>query len=116
MKKYRIERQKEGVYLTFIDGSSARTISPYHSRAIRNHASNFEWISASGACQLALAIMFDYTKDKRVALPLYQEFKLHFIAPLRGNLHEITSDDIDRWVTQQASKIKEINFTDYMQP
>jgi hypothetical protein len=59
-------------------------LSPLKSLRLRNHSPDgFEWgYGGSGPAQTALAILLDYTRDRRLALSVYQDFKSKVVASL----------------------------------
>lgn len=73
---------------------------------VRHSPTGFEMgYCGSGPADLALSILVHYFQQFgrsraeaiRLAEPLYQEFKLQFIAPANGRL-QITDDRIDLWL------------------
>lgn len=59
-------------------------LSPLKSLRLRNHSPDgFEWgYKGSGPAQTALALLLDYTRDRALALSLYQDFKFKVVATL----------------------------------
>ena len=70
-------------------------LSPLKSLRLRNHSPDgFEWgYGGSGPAQSALALLLDYTRNRGVALKLYQDFKFKVVAGLPGEW-ELTGDQI----------------------
>jgi hypothetical protein len=69
-----------------------------------NHSPNgFEWgYHGSGPAQLALAILAHHTMDDDKAVRLHQYFKDDIVARFDRDEWEISSGDIDRWLTQKG--------------
>jgi hypothetical protein len=66
-----------------------------------NHSpTGFGWgYAGSGAAQLALAILYDYYKDKNRAIRLHQGFKFAKVTPAsRAADFVITEPEIKEWV------------------
>ncbi len=88
-----------------VDASgSARPLSPRLD--LRNHSpTGFNWgYGGSGSAQLALAILADALGDE-LAQRHYQEFKWAFVARLeRDKPWEISREQIDGWLKQQAPR------------
>ena len=59
-------------------------LSPLKSLRLRSHSPDgFEWgYGGSGPAQTALALVLDYTRDRKAALALYQDFKFKIVANL----------------------------------
>ncbi len=59
-------------------------LSPLKSLRLRNHSPDgFEWgYEGSGPAQTALALVLDFTRDRVLALSLYQQFKSKVVAGL----------------------------------
>jgi hypothetical protein len=59
-------------------------LSPLKSLRLRNHSPDgFEWgYEGSGPAQTALALLLDFTRDRTLALLLYQDFKSLVVARL----------------------------------
>jgi hypothetical protein len=70
-------------------------LSPLKSLRLRNHSPDgFEWgYGGSGPAQTALALLLDYTRDRALALSLYQAFKCKVVATL-GSEWELTGTEI----------------------
>lgn len=70
-------------------------LSPLKSLRLRNHSPDgFEWgYGGSGPAQTALALLLDYTRDRRQSLALYQDFNATVVASLPGDW-ELTGDEI----------------------
>ncbi|MBA7506568.1 hypothetical protein ES706_05260 [subsurface metagenome] len=83
-------------------------LDPTPSQKIWNHSPDgFNWgYLGSGPAQLALALLYDVTKDEVVAVRLHQEFKRSFVAAW-GDTWEITDAHIREWV---SSTLKEAQF------
>lgn len=69
------------------------------SKGIRNHSPDgFQWgYSGSGSAQLALALLYDVTGDKRLSLKHHQNFKRAFVAKWSDNW-SITAKEIANWL------------------
>ena len=78
-------------------------LDPGPSQKIWNHSPDgFNWgYQGSGPAQLALALLYDVTGDKDIAVRLHQAFKRAFVATW-GETWEITDDYIQEWVGNQA--------------
>lgn len=59
-------------------------LSPLKSLRLRNHSPDgFEWgYEGSGPAQTALGLLLDFTRDRALALSLYQQFKSKVVAAL----------------------------------
>jgi hypothetical protein len=70
---------------------------------LREHSpTGFEWgYPGSGPAQLALAILFDVTKDASTALRHYQMFKQEFVANWPHESWCITSEEVLEWLCRQ---------------
>ena len=81
-------------------------LDPAPSQKIWNHSPNgFSWgYQGSGPAQLALALLYDVTRDKDIAVRLHQDFKRAFVATW-GDTWEITEDDIRGWVDSHLDAI-----------
>ncbi len=75
-------------------------LSPLKSLRLRNHSpTGFEWgYGGSGPAQTALALLLDYTRDRDVALKLYQDFKSKFVASMRPEW-EMTGEQLSDAIT-----------------
>ena len=66
----------------------------------------FNWgYEGSGPAQLALALLYDVTKDKDIAVRLHQEFKRDYVAAW-GDTWEITDADIRGWVDSKLAAVE----------
>ena len=83
-------------------------LDPKPSQKIWNHSPDgFNWgYLGSGPAQLALALLYDVTKDETVSVRLHQQFKSSIVAAW-GDTWEITDAHIREWVN---SKLKEAQF------
>ena len=79
------------------DKGESVELSPKPSQEIKNHSPDgFNWgYGGSGPAQLALALIFEVTGMKDVALRCYQDFKDEFVA-------SIPSQDLSYWYIQEA--------------
>jgi len=83
------------------------TLSPVLSQQVWNHSPDFQWgYEGSGPAQLALALLFDVTGSRSLAVHLHQDFKRACVANW-GETWEITSDQINAWVTEKLAPVKE---------
>ena len=75
-------------------------LSPLKSLRLRNHSPDgFEWgYGGSRPAQSALALLLDHTRNRAVALKLYQDFKFKVVAGLPGEW-ELTGDQISEVIT-----------------
>lgn len=96
MKVYEGERTDNGagpaqVYVVDTDTGVRKPLDPRND--IRNHSPDgFQWgYGGSGPAQLALAICADLLQDAERAQRVYQAFKWHVIAPMKGNDFSITA-------------------------
>lgn len=98
-------RDEDGV-IVMADG---RTLSPDASQRIVNHSPDgFEWgYGGSGPSQLALAILLDYTQDRKLSQRLYQNFKWTFTSRLPRNIQgvawKITGEDIETFLQKETA-------------
>lgn len=71
------------------------------STRLRNHSPDgFNWgYAGSGPSQLALAILLDFTQDKKLAQQRYMDFKFAFVARW-GHEWEIDGQTIRLWLEQ----------------
>lgn len=83
-------------------------LDPRPSREIWNHSPDgFNWgYHGSGPAQLALALLYDVTKDEVVSVRLHQEFKRSFVAAW-GDTWGITDAYIREWI---SSTLEEAQF------
>ncbi len=77
--------------------------SPRPSQKIWSHSPDgFEWgYGGSGPGQLALAILYDVTKDRHLSVRHHQRFKWDFIACADKSGFELTEYDVKEWLTKQ---------------
>ncbi len=78
-----------------------RIISPAESLRVINHhpLDGFEFgCCRSGAAQLALAILLDFTECKSTAVHLYQAFKMDHVLRWAGASASIDGETISRWI------------------
>lgn len=96
-----IEYGNEGSY-------SQRILDINPSLKLRNHSpTGFEWgYGGSGPAQLALALLYDVTKDRRESLEWYQRFKVDKIMHLPHECWKMTSQEIIDWL--QNAQVKEL--------
>ncbi|GAH87977.1 unnamed protein product [marine sediment metagenome] len=78
-------------------------LSPGPSQRLWNHSpTGFSWgYGGSGPAQLALALLYDVTKDKELSLKLHQDFKWDRVAHWEGDW-EITDGEIRRWLEMET--------------
>jgi len=78
---------------------NGRPLSPKASFKLRIHSPNgFNWgYGGSGPAQLALALLYNATHDRHLALNNYQTFKWNFVA-LWGDTWQITDEEILSWL------------------
>ncbi len=78
-------------------------LDPRASQKIWNHSpTGFEWsYGGSGPAQLALAILFDVTKDRHLSVRHHQRFKWDFIAKADMSGFDLTEYDVREWLQQQ---------------
>ena len=71
--------------------------------ALRNHSpTGFAWgYGGSGPAQLALALLFDATGDKELALQHYQNFKWRFVAGW-GESWSVTEKEIKAFIAEKS--------------
>jgi len=98
--RYRGRRLPNGCVIERKDESipgrgSWSKLSPLKSLRLRNHSPDgFEWgYGGSGPAQAALALLLDHTRNRGVALTLYQDFKFKVVAGLPDEW-ELTGDQI----------------------
>lgn len=74
-------------------------LDPRPSQKLFNHSPDgFNWgYGGSGPAQLALALLFDATGDRQIALSNYQNFKWDVVAAWKDDWI-ISSDDILKWL------------------
>lgn len=80
-------------------------LSPVPSRLIWSHSpAGFEWgYGGSGPAQLALALLFDATGDKDLALKSYQWFKWAVVSQW-GDRWALTAAEIFTWLDRWAKE------------
>ena len=84
-------------------------LDPAPSQRIWNHSpGGFNWgYQGSGPAQLALALLYDVTRDKDIAVRFHQEFKRAHVATW-GETWEITDAYIRGWIdVAVAVEVKE---------
>jgi len=97
------ERTLEGGFKVFkiTEKGGVITFFPTASQKLYNHSPDgFAWgYEGSGPAQLALALIYDATRDKEVALASYQNFKFKIVSswPM-DEKWEITDDKIREWL------------------
>ena len=104
MRTYKAERDEDSQYIGQVKVTvNGIALDPRPSQKIRNHSPDgFEFgYGGSGPAQLALAILFDVTKDRYVAMHHHQRFKWDFIrhAPQSGFV--LTEYDVKEWLGKQ---------------
>jgi len=79
-------------------------LDPTPSQKIWNHSPDgFNWgYQGSGPAQLALALLYDVTKDKDISVHLHQEFKRDYVATW-GDTWEITDAYIRGWIDSKLA-------------
>jgi hypothetical protein len=80
-------------------------LSPKPSQEIYNHSPdgfNFSY-GGSGPAQLALALLYDVTRDKEIALAHHQDFKWAFVARW-GDDWAITTQEILDWLATRKEE------------
>lgn len=94
------------VYWGDSDGET-RPLSPKASQKIWNHSPDgFNWgYGGSGPAQLALAILYHFTKSREVALHWYQDFKWAFVAGW-GITWAIRGEEIQNWLARKEEEAK----------
>lgn len=93
-----------GFHVNFwIDEDNVKLLCAKPSQEIINHSPNgFNWgYGGSGPAQLALALLYDVTKDKDLSLRYYQDFKFEIIASLR-DIWELTESEILDWIKSKV--------------
>lgn len=101
MKKYIGSRAGHEIIVVVRPDSAPAYELPFYTN-IRNHSpTGFEWgYGGSGPAQLALAILVDLVGEE-VALPLYQDFKFHFIANLPREEWILDAGAILEWISKK---------------
>ncbi len=80
-------------------------LSPIPSQQLWNHSPDgFNWgYGGSGPAQLALALLYDVTKDKEIALAHHQDFKWACVAGW-GENWMITTQEILDWLATKKEE------------
>lgn len=102
-KIYQIIRTGAGRPIVTVYG---KTIEPGRSQQLYNHSPDgFEFgYGGSGPAQLALAILLDYTNDRKLALKLHQDFKWTFISSMKREGGQINASEIDEFLARYKNK------------
>ena len=81
---------------------NSKALSPSKSQKIWNHSPDgFNWgYIGSGPAQLALAILYDVTKNREASVRLHQKFKFDIISGW-GDKWEITESEVREWLINQ---------------
>jgi len=81
---------------------NGRPLSPRASQRLRCHSPDgFNWgYQGSGPAQLALALLYNVTQDKVMALRYYQDFKRDRVSLWRDSW-TVTDSDIRAWLFRQ---------------
>lgn len=75
------------------------------SQELHYHSEGFEFgYAGSGPSQLALALLYDVTGNRELALKHYQDFKWEYVNSW-GNEWEITSEEILNWIRGQDKEM-----------
>lgn len=84
-----------------------RIITPYRSlKIVRHSPTGFEWgYGGSGPAQLALAILFDYTHNTKLADVLHQRFKFTFLSNAKSEGWQINSSEIDEFLKEHQDLV-----------
>ena len=112
MRIYKAERIKSRPVIDAVPESTVRVtvngmqLDPRPSQKIWNHSpTGFEWgYGGFGPAQLALAILFDVTKDKILSVRYHQRFKFDWIAGCDPSGFEMTEYDVKDWLQQQEKE------------
>ncbi len=82
-------------------------LSPGPSQRLWNHSPNgFNWgYGGSGPAQLALALLYDVTRNKELSIKLHQDFKWDFVALWKGDW-AITDEEIRRWIGDRCKEVE----------
>lgn len=101
MSVYAGDRHSDGVGHQLVTKEND-ILSPVPSQRLANHSPDgFNWgYGGSGPAQLALAILFDVTGDKDIALRYYQDFKREVVARW-GDIWRITTTEVLDWLEDQ---------------
>ena len=75
---------------------------------IRNHSPDgFDWgYDGEAPLQLALAILYDHTKNKRRSLEYYEDFKDYYVARWNNTGWGITPAELDNWLEDRKMRGK----------
>lgn len=105
-KVYQGIRHEDGVPHVMVDEA---TLDPGPSQLIVNHSPDgFEWgYGGSGPSQTALAILFNYTGDRRLSLRWHQDFKWCFIANAAKEGFQINASEIEEFFDTRPVRVKE---------
>jgi hypothetical protein len=78
-------------------------LSPIPSQKIWDHSPDgFNWgYGGSGPAQLALALLYDVTRDEENSVRYHQDFKWQYVARWKDEW-EITSEEILKWLKIQG--------------
>ena len=92
-------------HVTCPDGQA---LKPEPSQELWNHSPDgFEWgHKGSGPAQLALAILLDYLKNKKVAVKLHQLFKGDYVAGFDREGWTLSVDDLEIWIDLAKAQYK----------
>jgi len=82
-------------------------LDPTPSQKIWNRSPDgFNWgYQGSGPAQLALALLYDVTRDKDIAVRLHQEFKRDYVSTW-SDTWEITNASIQGWVVSKLGAVE----------
>jgi len=107
MIHYRGYRDTEGVGHQLVT-KDYDLLDPAPSLTIWNHSPDgFSWgFQGSGPAQLALALLYDVTGNKDIAVLFHQKFKRALVSTW-GDTWEITDDYIQGWVDGKIGSIEE---------
>lgn len=83
-------------------GHVERLLIPGPSHFIAKHSQTFEWgYGGSGPAQLALAILLDFTRDRRASETLHQSFKDAYVSGWETRGFTLSGAEIMAWLIQQ---------------
>lgn len=107
---YRGQRNgRTGINAVFVmlGRSMDRTLHPGPSQAIVNHSPNgFEWgYGGSGPAQLALGILYDFTRDAGLADQQHDAFKWAYVAEWHEPAWQISGAEIVAWLQSVGAAI-----------
>lgn len=104
MKIYKGSRRRWGSSCMVENGKTSYWLHPLVSQKLRNHSPDgFEWgYGGSGPSQLALAILLDFTRNKKIALRFYQDFKWRFVAGFEEEW-ELTENQVGDWLASATT-------------